>query len=153
MRTILSFGTPHGLQPAGGVARAAAAGPLVAWCVGVLALAALALTGRMPAVAVLLVVSPLLEELVFRAGVQEALLRQRVPGPAANVLATLAFAALHGVTRSWPLAAAVLLPSLVLGALYQRTRRPMPVVLAHAAMNLCWLAFATAAPGLSHHFL
>ena len=75
-----------------------------------------------PGVAVLLVVAPLLEELLFRGDIQEALLRRGVGSLAANMVATLALAVLHAVTRSWPLAVAVVVPSIVLGLVYQRNR-------------------------------
>ena len=97
--------------------------------------------------ALLLVFAPLVEEWVFRVGLQEALLRRVKPAFVANLVATLAFVVLHGLTRSWWLAAWVVLPSLVLGALYQRSRRAWPVVLAHAAMNLVWVALHAASPG------
>jgi membrane protease YdiL (CAAX protease family) len=95
--------------------------------------------------ALLLVLAPVIEELIFRAGLQETLLRRGWRPWPANLLTTLAFVLLHGFTRSWPLAAAVLLPSLVLGRLYQGTRRLGPVVALHAAMNLFWVAVGTSA--------
>ena len=97
-------------------------------------------------------VAPLLEELLFRGGIQEALLRGGVKPLAANLVATLAFAVLHGVTRSWPLAVAVVVPSIALGLVYQRRRRVTPVVALHAAMNLCWVAISLGSPDLSNFF-
>ncbi len=91
----------------------------------------------------LLVAAPLLEELVFRGGLQEQLLERLSPG-AANAFTALAFALAHGLTRSWWLAAAVLLPAGALGWLYQRERRVAPCVAAHAAMNLVWIGLSAA---------
>ena len=105
-----------------------------------------------PNVAVLLVVAPLLEELLFRGGVQEVLLRRGVRPLAANLVATLAFAVSHGVMRSWPLAVAVVLPSIALGLVYQRNRRVTPVVALHSAMNLLWVAISLVSPDLSNFF-
>jgi membrane protease YdiL (CAAX protease family) len=93
---------------------------------------------------VLLVVgAPLLEELIFRGGLQEALLA-RVPPTAANLGTAVAFALAHGMTRAWWLAAAVFVPAFALGWLYQRERRIAPCVAAHAAMNLAWLGVCAA---------
>ncbi len=69
---------------------------------------------------------PLLEEVVFRGGLQPALAQRmaRARWPAAPVLAnlvtSLAFAALHGLSHPAPWAAAVFLPSLVFGHFRQR---------------------------------
>ncbi len=92
---------------------------------------------------VLVGLAPVLEELLFRAGLQESLLRRGLRPLAANLGATLAFALLHGMSRSWPLALAVVLPSLLLGRLYQSNRRLLPVVGLHAVMNLLWVALGT----------
>ena len=98
----------------------------------------------------LLAGAPLLEELVFRGGVQELLLERMGP-LAANAWTAVAFAVGHGLTRSWSLAAAVVVPAVALGCLYQRERRVLPCVAAHAAMNAAWLgvaaALGTSAPG------
>ena len=105
-----------------------------------------------PRITALLMVAPLLEELLFRGGIQEALLRSGVKPLVANLVATLAFAMLHGVTRSWPLAVAVVVPSIVLGLVYQRGRRVTPVVALHSAMNLLWVAISLVSPDLSNFF-
>ncbi len=57
---------------------------------------------------VLLLVAPVLEEIVFRLGLQRRLLAAGVAPAAANLLTALAFCALHAFTRSWALAVAVL---------------------------------------------
>ncbi|MBL6751850.1 MAG: JDVT-CTERM system CAAX-type protease [Nevskia sp.] len=109
------------------------------------------MNGALPAHPLLaaLLAAALLEEIVFRGGVQEALLRLadahgalrgRARWPAAANLSTaLLFALAHGIVRSWALAAAVLPAALALGWLYQRTRRLWPCIAAHAAMNALWL--------------
>jgi membrane protease YdiL (CAAX protease family) len=43
-------------------------------------------------------------------------------GLQANVVASILFSLMHGLTRGWTTAALVLLPSLLYGWLYQRTR-------------------------------
>jgi len=98
--------------------------------------------------ALLLVGAPLLEEAVFRGGLQEQLLLARVSPAAANALTAAAFALAHGLTRSWWLAAAVVLPAWAVGSLYQRERRLAPCIAAHAALNLVWIGVSAAA-GLS----
>jgi membrane protease YdiL (CAAX protease family) len=95
---------------------------------------------------VLLVVAPVLEETVFRAGLQETLLRrlarQRGGALAANVGTALAFAAAHMVLHPGVLAALTLLPALLVGAVYQRGRRLAPCIAVHATFNALWLAWA-----------
>jgi len=90
-------------------------------------------------VAVLVVLSPLLEECVFRAGLQEWLLRHGQTTQRANVSTALAFGALHAVARLQWAAFAVALPALLLGGLYGRSRLLRWCVLGHAAMNGAWL--------------
>ncbi len=88
---------------------------------------------------VLLLFAPVLEEIVFRLGLQQRLLTAGVAPVAANLLTATAFGALHAFTRSWVLGAAVLLPALAIGRIYQRRRRVLPCIAAHAGMNLVWL--------------
>ncbi len=57
----------------------------------------------------------------------------------ANLLASLLFAALHGLTHDWMTASLVFLPALAYGWLYQRTRDLPLVVLAHAVSNLIYM--------------
>lgn len=96
----------------------------------------------------LLVIAPVLEEVVFRAGLQDWLLRRRIQPLASTVATAMAFALMHGFTRSWLLAAWVLVPALVLGALYAHKRSLAPVVVLHSAMNLVWLWAGPAWTGL-----
>ena len=98
-------------------------------------------------VAVLLLVSPLVEEAVFRAGLQEWLLRRGLPARRANLSTALAFGGLHVLVRLQWTAFAVALPALLLGELYGRRRLVRWCVLGHAAMNGAWLAWRSMATG------
>lgn len=87
----------------------------------------------------LLVLSPLLEECVVRAGLQEWLIRRSgrdaVRAWAWPVLvSTAAFGLLH-LGSGWQAAVAVLLPGLALALLYQRTRNWWWCALMHSAFN------------------
>jgi membrane protease YdiL (CAAX protease family) len=90
--------------------------------------------------ALLLVLAPLLEEVVFRAGLHENLLRRLRSPLVANALTALAFALAHVLVRGEAAAFAVALPALLIGLVYQRWRKIWPCVLLHAAMNAVWLA-------------
>lgn len=116
----------------------------------VLAGSLLAMDGdRAPwAVVLLVVLAPWLEEVVLRAGLQEQLLRRGMQPLATNLLCAAAFALMHGMTRSWLLAAWVILPALLLGAVYARKRSLGPVVALHSAMNFVWLSAGPAWTGL-----
>jgi membrane protease YdiL (CAAX protease family) len=88
---------------------------------------------------VLLVLAPVFEESVFRAGVQEWLARrERAPG-FAIVATALLFAAAHVVASGDPRRIAVALPGLALGIVYARTGRVRDCVVLHAVMNAAWL--------------
>jgi membrane protease YdiL (CAAX protease family) len=93
--------------------------------------------------AMLLVLAPLLEETVFRAGLQEALLRrwQRQPW-LANAVTAVAFGLAHAAVRADATAVAAALPALLIGAVYQRTGRLRHCVVLHAAMNAAWLGWS-----------
>lgn len=88
---------------------------------------------------VLLVFAPVAEELIFRAGLQEALLRRGCRPLASSVLTACVFGGLHLLLRSTALGVAVLPVSLLLSAVYLRWRRVTPCILLHAALNLGWL--------------
>jgi membrane protease YdiL (CAAX protease family) len=126
-----------------------------AWPAASLAIGALALMAAAghvePALSrglVLLLIAPVLEEIVFRAGMHETLCRhlggwgspQAVR--ASNVLTALAFAGAHLAVHLDLLAALTVLPALALGSIYQQQRRLMPCVAAHAALNAVWLLLA-----------
>jgi membrane protease YdiL (CAAX protease family) len=84
------------------------------------------------ALARLLLLAPVLEEWVVRAGLQEWLIRRAAPLPAA--LSAAAFALLH-LGSGWRAAGLVLAPGLVLALLYQRSRDWRLCALAHCGMN------------------
>jgi membrane protease YdiL (CAAX protease family) len=119
-------------------------------CVAAMAAALLLMPGHRDAWTVLLLVAiaPLLEETVFRAGLQESLLRRGMHPLATNLLCAAAFGLLHGMTRSWLLAAWVIPPALLLGAVYARKRSLGLVVALHAAMNFVWLSAGPSWTGL-----
>ncbi|HSV69840.1 MAG TPA: JDVT-CTERM system glutamic-type intramembrane protease [Methylibium sp.] len=91
------------------------------------------------ALATTLAVAPLLEEIVFRLGLHDALLKRWGPGWRANAAVALAFGVAHALLRSPGLGLGVLLPALVIGGVYERWRRLWPCVLLHAAFNGIWL--------------
>ena len=88
----------------------------------------------------LVVVAPLLEETVFRAGAQ-AWLRRTTRRPLVAVALTAAlFGMAHVAARGEPAAALVFVPALAIGFVYERTGRLRDCVALHAAMNALWLA-------------
>jgi uncharacterized protein len=54
----------------------------------------------------------------------------------ANLISSIFFSLLHGLTRGWLAAPLVFLPSLLFGWIFQRTRDLPLVILLHAVMNL-----------------
>jgi membrane protease YdiL (CAAX protease family) len=88
---------------------------------------------------VLVVLAPLLEEAVFRAGLHEWLLRRGTRFWTSNLLTALVFGGVHALLRVDPLAWATALPALMVGRVYERTRRVRWCVVLHAAMNGSWL--------------
>jgi membrane protease YdiL (CAAX protease family) len=59
----------------------------------------------------------------------------------ANLVASLLFSLLHGLTQGWPAAIRVFAPSLFFGWLYQRTGDLILLVLVHALSNLLFAMF------------
>ena len=59
----------------------------------------------------------------------------------ANLISSVFFSLVHGLTRGWSSAALVFVPSLFYGWLYQRTRDLPLLVLAHALSNLVYALF------------
>lgn len=96
----------------------------------------------------LLVTAPWLEEAISRWGVQDGLEHAGLTPTGAAAASALAFAVLHGVSRSWWLAAAVLVPALWLALLYRQQRRLLPCVAWHAGFNAVWLLVASRAPAV-----
>jgi membrane protease YdiL (CAAX protease family) len=97
---------------------------------------------------VLLLISPVVEEAVFRVGLQDWLMRLW-PSKAmlANVLTALAFATAHVALRGDAIAFAVVLPALLLGEVYRRWNRLGYCIGLHIAMNAAWLTFGLAQLG------
>jgi membrane protease YdiL (CAAX protease family) len=94
--------------------------------------------------ATMLVLSPAVEEIVFRAGLQEALLRRDGATIArrvwlANAITALAFATAHLALRPGLTAALTLLPALACGHLYAQRRQVLPCIALHALFNAAWL--------------
>lgn len=89
---------------------------------------------------VLLVLSPVAEEAVFRAGLQEWLLRHRAEPAIAIALTAFVFGLAHVAARGDLVAFAVALPAVLLGLAYQSWRKLRYCALLHAGMNLLWLA-------------
>lgn len=98
--------------------------------------------------------APVIEEILFRGGLQEWMLRRdaRAFGPLnrANILASLVFASCHLIGHAPAWAAAMFLPSLLFGLFYERARRLGAPIVVHALYNACFLALlgATGGPAL-----
>jgi membrane protease YdiL (CAAX protease family) len=94
--------------------------------------------------ALALVAYPVLEEFIFRLHLME-LAATRFPAwrpDAVNVAVSGVFSLAHAAAWPWPHAAAVFLPSFVLGRLMQRTGSWSLCALIHGLMNAFYL-FAT----------
>jgi membrane protease YdiL (CAAX protease family) len=89
----------------------------------------------------LLVVAPVLEEVVFRAGLQEALLRCKTAPSLAIALTAAAFGLMHAVLRGQLGSLSVAVPALLIGAVYVRRRQLRYCIALHAAMNALWLVW------------
>ncbi|MBL0419633.1 JDVT-CTERM system CAAX-type protease [Ramlibacter sp. AW1] len=127
----------------GGWFRRHSYGPLIAAGVLVSVVAAAAAVHEWPRIVMLLVVAPLVEEALFRSGMQEILLRRwpAWPAMAANALTAVAFGAAHALARDDATAFAVVIPALVIGVVYERTGKLRYCVALHAVMNAGWLAW------------
>lgn len=98
---------------------------------------------------VFLLLAPFLEEAIFRAGLQEALLRRWQVRPCVvNVATAAVFAIAHAVLRSDVSALVVAVPALMTGFVYQRTGSLWWCVALHAAMNAVWLGWKVTGPFL-----
>jgi uncharacterized protein len=89
-------------------------------------------------------VYPVLEEIVFRGLIQEALarrLRRRLPGPVspANLVTSLLFTALHFINHAPLAAAAVFVPSLIFGWFKDRHGGLGAPILLHVFYNAGYL--------------
>lgn len=105
-----------------------------------------AVDGHLPRLLVLLVAAPILEEAVFRAGIQEALLRLPTAPWCANVTTAVLFGLAHAWLRADVSALAVVAPALLVGWVYTRTRRLLPCVLLHSALNAAWVTWRLMGP-------
>ena len=116
---------------------------LLAWCV-VCAVGALMLP--LAAASRSLLLAPLLEEIVFRRGVQDAFVARLRPARSAwapwltAALFAIAHMALVPDAADLPRAAATFVPALLVGLAYRRGGSLVPCVTLHAACNLAWLA-------------
>lgn len=90
-------------------------------------------------VSVVMLLAPLLEEILFRVGIQAELTSSLRSGHQANAVASALFALAHGVVAGPAHGAAVLLPSLLLGECYRRSQRLGFCWTLHALMNAAWL--------------
>jgi membrane protease YdiL (CAAX protease family) len=86
--------------------------------------------------ALILIISPIAEELLFRGVLLELLLQKKCGRLPANMLVSLLFTALHIISKGDLMYAAVFLPSAILSWHYCRFRAVTPVILAHSAYNL-----------------
>ncbi len=90
----------------------------------------------------LLLIAPIIEEGFFR-GVVHAGLRGRTDTlgrpVVANVITALAFGAAHLWFAPWIHAVAVMLPALVMGWVYERSRSVAACVVVHGLCNVFWL--------------
>lgn len=82
----------------------------------------------------LLLLAPLLEEWIVRAGLQESLLRRRCHALHFLGAPALAFSLLHAAS-GWQAMAAVFLPGLAFGLVYRRWRDWRLCAFAHALCN------------------
>lgn len=92
-----------------------------------------------------LLLAPVLEELVFRGGIQPAVDRTRIGRirwagvTLGNVSTSLLFAAAHLFVAPPGLAAGVFFPSLVFGRLAQLYPTLLPCICMHAWYNVCFM--------------
>jgi len=91
--------------------------------------------------------APVVEEVIFRLGLQQELLQRLQPDSAwlANGLTALIFSVAHELSHSPVMALLTLLPAMFIGKFYQRSRRIAPCIALHAFFNVIWLAL----PGLN----
>jgi membrane protease YdiL (CAAX protease family) len=115
-----------------------------ALALGALAIAAVALAAASAnpwPLFVSLLIAPALEEMVFRAGLHDGLLRGGAAPWQANLLTALAFSVAHMLLRGLSLQTVlVLLPALLIGAAYNRWQRLRICIALHMAMNALWIA-------------
>jgi membrane protease YdiL (CAAX protease family) len=127
-------------------AGAAQAASCVAAAIALTACAMTLAAAHPSAAAVPLLVAPIMEECLFRAGLQEWLLRRRLSPGYANVTTALAFTLAHGLARGVePLTVAVLIPALALGWVYGRFGSLRLCIALHMSMNMAWMGYTHSA--------
>lgn len=90
---------------------------------------------------------PVLEEVVFRGGLQSVILASRIKVlkfaglSAANVLTSLVFAGMHLFSQDLVWACLIFFPSLVFGYFYDRYGRLLPSIVLHAFYNSGFFIF------------
>jgi membrane protease YdiL (CAAX protease family) len=87
----------------------------------------------------LLLWGPIVEEIVFRAGLQRRLMGYFHKSWTANGITSVAFALMHYVLSGNPTSLAVFVPSMALGWFYQRTLNLSWVIGVHAVFNLLFV--------------
>ena len=114
-------------------------GNLIAWSGLALAIAGLLVwqPQSLPYAVSALFLAALPEEWFFRAYFMTRLGQ----GRSSNLIASLLFSLLHGLTRDWATSLLVFVPSLAYGWLYQRTRDLPLLVMVHALSNLVYAVF------------
>jgi membrane protease YdiL (CAAX protease family) len=134
------------LLPAGVIlygVRLIARDTLISLALAVPVLIWVALTGQsnpwnLKTAAIYLVAAPVTEEIVFRGGVQEALLNKfsaSLPKETANIITSVLFALLHLVFRRELAALLVFFPSFALGWHYRMHRNLKVVIFIHFFYN------------------
>lgn len=88
----------------------------------------------------LLAGAPVVEEVIFRLGLQQELLARLKSPTLANVLTALVFALAHGLSQGTWQSLLKLLPALAIGSVFQQSRRVAPCIALHSAFNAIWLA-------------
>jgi uncharacterized protein len=84
--------------------------------------------------------SPVVEELVFRAGIQKFLSQQKLAPLLANCTTSLVFALTHFTISGNPAMLMVIAPSLLLGWTYQKTSSLVWTMVLHSVLNWVFLA-------------
>jgi membrane protease YdiL (CAAX protease family) len=112
-------------------------------------LGVLLLAGGLPwhGVVVGLLVAPWCEEVLFRAGLHEALCQRAWLRATRVTLVALLFAAAHAAHHGVGQIAGIALAGLLLGVVYEHRRSWAPCVALHALMNAIYLAAAVFMPG------
>lgn len=90
---------------------------------------------------VALLIAPLVEETVFRAGLHDGLLYNGAAPWLANLLTALTFSAAHMLLLGMSMQTSLMIvPALLIGATYNRWRRLRICIALHIAMNALWIA-------------